>query len=192
MNKINYIELSSKIVCFGLVGAAVFIALKYMLGYLVPFIIAWGVAYIVYPIAKGVAYKTKISRKACSFILVLSFVITILSLVFLVGNRLLYEIQNLMYALNNNGDEIASYVQRFFDFFNSIGERLPVLNKLKNTELSNLIKENANKFVSNIWESLLTTLSSAVPNLAKNIVFSLPEVLLTGLITIISCFYFSD
>ena len=191
MNKIDYKELASKIFCIGALGIIIILSFKYALKYVLPFLIAWGVAYLVYPISQELSSKIKISRKVCSFVLVLSFIITILSLIFLLGNRLLYEIQNFMDTLNNNSDAISEYAQGFFDFINSIGERIPLLNKLNNTELSNLLKENVNKLVVNMWESLISALSSAIPNLAKNIVMALPDALLSGLITIISCFYFA-
>ena len=72
-----------------------------------------------------------------------------------------------------------------------IGERFPIANKIQNSELSILIKENINKFISTIWDSLLKSLGSAIPDLAAGIVMVLPNLLLSGLITVISCFYFA-
>ena len=45
--------------------------------------------------------------------------------------------------------------------------------------------------ISSVWDSLIKALGSAVPDLAAGIVTSLPSLLLSGLITIISCFYFA-
>ena len=191
MNKIDYKELASKMFCFAVLGLIVFIALKYALGYVLPFLLALGVGYIVYPLAKEVSRKTKISHKVCSFVLVFCFLIILFSIVFILGNKLLYEMQNLLKALNNNSEAIADYIAGAVDYFNSIGEKLPIINKLQNTELSELIKSNVNKLISSMWESFLSMLASSIPNMATGIVMSLPDLLLTVLISLISCFYFA-
>ena len=93
--------------------------------------------------------------------------------------------------MNNNEELIGEYIQGLIDDFTSISERIPIINKLQNSQLSTLIKENINTVVSSAWDSLLKSLGSAVPNLAAGLVTALPNLLLTGVITVISCFYFA-
>lgn len=191
MNKIDYKELASKIFCFATLGILILIAFKYLFGYLLPFLIAFGVGYIVHPLAMEVSVKTKISRKVCAFVLVFCFLTILFSLLFILGNKLLYEMQNLLKSLNSNSEAIAEYIERVIGYLNSIGEKLPIINKLQNTELSELLKGNVNKLISSIWESFLSTLGSAIPNIATGIVMSLPDLFLTVIISLISCFYFA-
>ena len=191
MNKIDYKELASKIFCFATLGILILIAFKYLFGYLLPFLIAFGVGYIVHPLAMEVSVKTKISRKVCAFVLVFCFLTILFSLLFILGNKLLYEMQNLLKSLNSNSEAIADYIERVIGYLNSIGEKLPIINKLQNTELSELLKGNVNKLISSIWESFLSTLGTAIPNIATGIVMSLPDLLLTVIISLISCFYFA-
>jgi sporulation integral membrane protein YtvI len=191
MNKIDYKELASKIFCFAALGILILIAFKYLFGYVLPFLIAFGVGYIVHPFAMEVSVKTKISRKVCAFVLVFCFLTILFSLLFILGNKLLYEMQNLLNSLNSNSEAIAEYIERVIGYLNSIGEKLPIINKLQNTELSELLKDNVNKLISSIWESFLSTLGTAIPNIATGIVMSLPDLLLTVLISLISCFYFA-
>ena len=164
---------------------------KYIFVSLVPFLIAWGIAYAVYPIALELSHKTKITRRACSFFLVLLLLIIVSLLLFLAVNRLVLELQNLMDYLINNGEEIAGYFESIFDFFNSLGERLPIINKLQDTELIANIVENINSVISNIWNTLLETLGTALPDIAGTVVSTLPNILLVSLVTIIACFYFA-
>lgn len=191
MKTIDYRELAYKIFCFGAMGILLIAFFKYALGYIFPFLFAWGIGYLVYPIAYKLSSRIKISRKLCSFVLVFSFLVIICGLLFFLGNRLLFEIQNLLNTISNNEQAISEYIQGVFDFISSIGERLPIANKLQNSELLLLIKENVNKLISSVWDSLIKALGSAVPDLAAGIVTSLPSLLLSGLITIISCFYFA-
>ena len=110
MEKIDYRELASKLFCFGIIGALIVLIYKYALRILAPFLIAWLIAYLVFPLAKDISKRIKISRKICSFVLVLSFFSIIVSVVFLIGNRVLYELQNLLYTLDRSSDKISVYL----------------------------------------------------------------------------------
>lgn len=191
MEKIDYKNLAAKLFClcvFVLIGILFF---KYLFSYTVPFLIAWGIGYMIYPLAVKINKKTKISRKICSIVLVFLLLIIFLSLVFLLGNRLLYEIQNFVDYLTENSDKIAAYFENAFTFINSIGERLPIISNLQNTGFADNLKDNINLFINNIWQSLLERLGSAVPDVARGIVVALPNILLVSLITVIACFYFA-
>ncbi len=191
MEKTDYKGLASKLFCwsiFALIGVLFF---KYLFSYTVPFLIAWGIAYSVYPLAKKLNSKTKISRKICSFVLVFILLVILSSFVFLIGNRILYEIQNLVEYLTDNSDKIAKYFEGIFEFFNSLSNKLPFLNNIQNTGIAESINNNLNTFLNNVWESMLERLGSAVPDVARGIVVALPNILLVSLITVIACFYFA-
>ena len=191
MEKIDYKGLAAKLFCFGVFAFIGFLFFKYLFSYTIPFVIAWGIAYFVYPIAQKMSKKSKISRKICSFVLVLFILIILLLLLFLIVNRILYEMQNMVAYLTDNSDSIAAYFEGVFDFLNSIGERIPILNKLQDTGFSENLSKNINAFLSHIWKSMLEKLGSAVPDIARGIVIALPNILLVSLITVIACFYFA-
>ncbi len=191
MEKTDYKGLAAKLFCFGIFALIILVFFKYLFSYTVPFLISWGIAYLVYPIADKLSAKTKISRKICSFFLVFLILLLMLSLIFLIGNRILYEMQNLVGYLTENSDKIAEYFENIFDFFNTLGEKLPILNQLQNTGFSESITGNINALINNVWKSLLERLGSAVPDVASAIVVALPNILLVSLITVVSCFYFA-
>lgn len=191
MEKTDYKQLACKIFCFGVFGAIAYILIKYALGYVLPFLLAWGIAYLIYPIAYELSSKIKLSRKLCSAFLLSMFILIIGSLLFLISNRLLYELQNLLDSLNNNSEKIASFIEDFFERLGNVGENIPFINKLQNTELVDSIKKNINTIISTVWGSLLSSLGSVVPDLAAGIVMILPNALFVGLITVIACFYFA-
>ena len=144
-----------------------------------------------FPLAKKISAQTKISRKFCSFVLVLIILIILLALVFLIGNRILFETQNLFEYLTENSDKIAQYFERVFQFFGSLTQNLPILNSLQNTGFAEDVNQNINALLDNVWQSILRRLGSTVPDVARSIVVALPNILLVSLITIIACFYFA-
>lgn len=191
MEKINYRTLASKLFCWIVLGVGGYLFIKYLFGYIIPFIIAWVVAYLIFPLARELSSKIRLSRKICSFLLTFLLLTVILLLVFLIGNRLVFEIQNLVIYLTDNSEKIAQYFEKIYNFIDSIGEKIPILNKFQNTGLVENISKNINMFIESIWKSALEKLGSAVPILAADIVKTLPNILLFSLITVISCFYFA-
>lgn len=191
MERIDYKDLASKLFCWSIFVLIGFLFFNYLFGYAIPFLLAWGIAYLIYPFACELSAKTKISRKACSFALILLLLLIILLLLFLTVNRLAFELQKLVEYMTNNSEKIANYFEEIFAFFASIGEKLPIINKLQDSDLIANITKNINSIFSSIWESLLEALGTAIPNLAASIVTTLPDVLFVSLITVISCFYFA-
>ncbi len=191
MIKINYRELASKLFCWGVAAVVGILFFRYLFKYAVPFLIAWGIAYLIYPLACKISGRTKISRKFCSFVLLLVLLIVILSLIFLLVNRLFYELQNLLEYLNDNSNVIAEYFQKAFDFVFTLGERLPIINRLGDAELVEAVTENINMFISGVWQNLINGLSSAVPDFATGVVTALPSIVLVSIVTLVACFYFA-
>ena len=191
MDKINYRELAFKLFCWGFIAILGFLFFKYLFGYTVPFLIAWCVASIIYPWANKLSARIKLSRKICSFLLVFLLLILILSLIFIVVNRLFYEMQNLLKYLTDNGEAIALQFKNLFDSIFSIGQKLPIINKLQDAELVKEITENINLFIEGVWKKLIGVLSSAVPDFAAGVVMALPNIALVSLVTVIACFYFA-
>lgn len=191
MEGIDYRNLTFKLFCWLVIGAGVILFVKYLFVIILPFLIAWGIAYIIYPYACELSAKIKVSRKFCSFVMVLILMTVILASLFLIGNRLLYEVQNLGDYLIENSEQIAGFFQRIYDYLESLGDRLPIINRLQNTVFVESITEYFNGFMENIWKNLLEEVSSVVPKLAANIVTALPNALFVSLITVIACFYFA-
>lgn len=189
--ELDYKSLAYKIFCWSFFALCGFLFFKYLFVYLFPFVISWAVGYAVYPIAIKMSKRTKISRRVCSFVIVFVILVLVLSVLFLICNRLVYEIQNLFDYLSENGDKIGEYVEKVFNFINGITNRIPILSDLQNTEIAEKIEGNINSIIESIWGSLLESLGSAVPDFAGHIVTALPNILFVSLLSVIASFYFA-
>ena len=186
MEKTDYKELASKIFCFGVLGIAMLLFAKYALVYFLPFIIAWGIAYLVRPMAKELRKRTKISFKVCSFFLVLLIVVAVFSILFLVISRVFYEIWGFLQLLVDNSEIIADYFGKFFDFFNSLSDRITALNQIQNSEILVTLKENIALLIKGIGTSLLERLASSIPSVLGDVAVALPNTLLFALIYLLN------
>ncbi|MCF0244289.1 MAG: AI-2E family transporter [Bacteroidaceae bacterium] len=64
-----------------LIVVAVIVLLNYLSNVLMPFFVAWALAYLMYPLVKFVQYKLKVRSRAASIILSLIFIVALIALV---------------------------------------------------------------------------------------------------------------
>lgn len=191
MEKIDYKELAARMICFLILGVLGIMFFKYLFAYFVPFIIAYAIALAIYPLARELSARIKVSRKICAGFLVFILLVIVMCLIFLTVNRLIYEMERLFSYLTENSDAIAEKVKGMIDSVNSFWEGMPIISGLQDTEIIESVVENINKVISSIWESLLSALGSAAPSLAGNIVTALPNAVFVSVVTVVACFYFA-
>ena len=96
------------------ITAILWLFFKYVLTLLLPFFIAWGIALAVQPIVKSIAAKTPMPRAfICVSVLILIFSILAL-LIFLIVDRLIFELLGLSNYLENNSTSIINFARTFF------------------------------------------------------------------------------
>lgn len=183
--------LAAKIFCISVFALLIFLFFKYVFVFLLPFFIAWGIALPIYPLAMKISKRTGIPRKICSFILLLVLLSVVILLLFLIGNRILFELQRLGEWLVENSETVVSYFENFFASVDSIGQRIPILNRLQHIGFVDDLIQNIDEMLTKIWDGLIEKLSSSVPDAAGRLVRTLPAAIFMTVITVISCFYFS-
>lgn len=170
------------IVLFG-ITAALWLFAKYLLGALLPFIIAWGAAFAVRPISEWLGRFTRMPRKLLRAALVL--IIILLSAIGLWFGlrRLFLELVNLVEYVNLNPDvfrELFSLVDGdgFSLFEERAGFGAEIVSRL-NEAIGIFISETLGGFVDSLVE------------LVGTIVRRLPGALLFVAVTVIASVYFA-
>ena len=191
MEKRDWKTLAAMLFCALFFLILIFLLFKYILAILIPFLIAWGIAMLQYPLAVRLSKKVRISRRACSFILTLLILGSVILILFWIGNRALFELQRLGEGLMANGDEIVAYFEELFSSFDSWAKELPILNGFENVGFIDKLLENADDLLTGIWNGFIESAAQAVPRIAGGIARSLPSVLLVTVVSVVSCFYFA-
>lgn len=191
MEKKDWKNIASILFCIVFFGALVFLFFRYVFVILLPFLIGWGIAAPIHPTALRISKRTGISKKVCSFILLLLIVLLAGFLLFRIGNRIVMELERAGEWLGNNSELVATRADEILSFLASLGERIPILNRLERTELLDGVIENINSLLTKIWEGIMESISRAIPEIAGRIARSLPSALLFLGVTVISCFYFA-
>ncbi len=167
-------DIAAYLIClaFCLTGIALF--LRYILGILLPFLVAWGLALLTRPIAARVARRTRIPQRILRLsILILLFFLLCLGLWF-GGGRLVKELQRLITRLT---EEDA--LSRITATLRALLSRLP------------FSADAIEKYAEGFLDNALSALAATLPALLGRLVSSVPRALVTAVITLIAAVYFT-
>lgn len=170
--------------------AAVYLFLKYALGIIVPFLIALIFAFITNRPSEWLSQKTRISKKLCSFFLLLLSLLGVSALLFFGINRLIYEGERLLSHLANDSAKLGSAIGDIFNRISSIGDKkIPLVENLMKIEAFREFWENIDSIVASVISDTVSSLTKALPNLIFSVFARLPGFLIFILVTLIASFY---
>lgn len=173
------IELYSQItICTAGALALSFIFFKYLLPLVLPFLIAWGIAFLTRPIAAKINSIVRIPVRVIRPILALVLFISIMGLASYLVIKLAGEAWQLLSGLGENtavSEVIRKVFESITDFF---GE----------SENARALEEYLIRASSSLITSLLSSIGTAVTSVAA----SVPGFIIFLLVTVISSVYFSS
>ena len=177
MNKDKLVHYAAvTVTVFGVIAGA-FLIFRYLFVPVLPFLIAWAVAFILRPAAIFISNKTKIPRKAVSVSLAILTVLVGIAAASGIAVWLLSEAWKLLSNISDN--------ERLFDLLSKLAD--PIGSLFGDGEEAARLEEHLGEAI----RSTLTALLSGLVNLLTAIVTRVPAVLFFVLVTVIASIYFS-
>ena len=188
----SWSERAGKIFCFLCLFGGIYLIIKYAVGIFLPFIIAWGLAILIKPLAEKVSVAMRLPRKLCSAFLTILLIGAVGGILYLAVNRLIYESERFFIRISEDSDLIGDAIGAFFDKVSSIGKgKSPILESLLKIEQFREFWENVDDVIANVITSAVSSITSSIPMALLGFIGKLPSFLIFLLITLISCFYFT-
>lgn len=176
------------VVCVAAGVAAVLFGLRYLLGALLPFLLAWVLALLLTPPAEALARRTGISRRVWAVLLLILTLCALLTALSLGISRGLRELENLLAELLERGSNTA--VDGEWDWFERLTAGIGWLRRADAGEKYKAFRDSFNDMVEEALSALAGSLSASLPALAGKLIASLPSVLLFVPVTVIAGFSF--
>ena len=179
-------KILKNILIAALILTGLFLFFNYLFVWFLPFIIAWAISFFIQPIVNFLHSVLRIPKKiAAVFVLLLIFAI-IGSLVFIIVDRLIYELTVLSRTFKIDSEAVTRYIDNFFIWIENILDKIPFLS-------SDDIVEQFRVQIYSMAETFLieigTFLASKVPAIITSIAVFLPSFLIFTIILIVSTFY---
>lgn len=142
--------------------------------------------------ATRAAKKLHISERFCIAFAVLLILSLIFVLTALALNRAIYELGGLLSRLGEkSSEEVGGMISDAQSFWSDLGSRIPLLRHLRESaELAGFF-EGLDSALGNAIGDLISQITSKLPAAAASVIKSMPALLLSLAVAIISSFYFA-
>ncbi len=172
----------------GVLGA-LYLLCQFALPALMPFLLACLLGVITRPLVLLFSERTKCSKRVSAVLVTLAALVLLGLLIFLLCNRLLTEVQNLLAFLARDSADPDGEVARLIAFFRGFWARLPFLSHLENIGfLKDIIGDPEEYLLGQLQQALSGAANSLAGGVAA-LLRRLPGVLFFLLVTLIACFY---
>lgn len=160
-----------------------YILLKYLLPIFLPFIISFFLVSLVRPLINKISSKTNASK-----FFVTIFIIFLAMTIFGVGIgfaliTIAEQIGDIFESLAQNLSQESNYVTSLFFFIEKIENKLPFVNSLTNESVYTLVTEMMSESIKNLSVRVTSAVAKAI--------ISLPQIMITLIVMILSLFYFA-
>lgn len=168
---------------FSLLATVLFVIIGWkLLGFFLPFVIGWFIAWIANPLVCWLEKHLKIVKKLGSAITIIAVLASVIALVYLAVSKIVHEVMNLI-------SDIPQLYRDIEAGFDNIANSLQGISKL----LPQGIKDGWSNIAAN-FENLIGewigTLSEPTVEVAGNVAKSIPSIMIAVIITILSAYFF--
>ncbi len=192
---VDYPLLAAKLICLLGLLCLLWLIFKYVLVVFLPFLLAWGLAFLVHPVAARLSARLHLPRKLCAAVLMTLLLLVLVFLTMLGINRLIFESEKLLSFLAEDsahiGETVASFFEKLASFGNGAdGHKIPLFENLMKIEALRDFWENIDSIIAGALSDAVKTLTRGIPSLIVAFLGRLPSFLLFLLVMLLSCFYF--
>lgn len=161
-------------------GVFLFVFFKYLLGLLLPFIVAFGVSLCIRPLAEKLHNRTGIPKKLLCLVLVLVILAFLGLIMFLLIDKLIFELREIFSYATQNAD---GWILQTVEYINKLSDKFPFLDTFAD-------EDELKRVLSDFAETMLTKFTQSVPSALSRLIILLPKLLFVSLILIMASYYF--
>ncbi len=177
------------VILYVLLGAAAAIfAWKYLFIVLIPFLIAWILAYFLQRPIAFLKDKCRIPKKLSAIVLIFLFISIVSGLLILVFDKLFRELSSLYDFAKANTTVIADSITNTFDKVEKAVDKLPLAKFFNVDDLGDKLRQTLSEALFN----LASTSVEKIPSFLSSIISLVPNLLIFIIILIFSAFYLTS
>lgn len=183
--KINFERVSA--ICFVALcaGFGLFLGARYLLPAVLPFALAWAVAFAVRPLACALHKRLRLPQKLASVFLVLLFLGLFFFVVYLLFYRMTAELKALLFRLKEEPQILENFITKINDFFKNLRSFIPVLSTSGETE------HTLEVYLSDVFGKAVSALLEEMPALLGSALLGVPGVFIFVLVAVVASIYFA-
>ena len=162
-----------------------YVILKYALGIILPFAISFLTVMLLRPVIDKMSRHTRVPKSIISlFVIGITLCVSVYLLI-LASSALLDQIGVIISKISEHLSKENNYISISLDFLNSLGEKFPFLknNLSDNTSVYSIALDMA--------KNTINMISARLTQAIGRFIASMPEIVVTAIVILLSLFYFS-
>ncbi len=188
--RIDWQRLSSVGICITLGALFLFLLGKYLIAVLLPFFIAWIMAFFTNCLSTTVSQRLRLPKKLCSAAILLLLFLIIGLLLYLGVTRFFSEIEKFLGNLTKDS-ALSQSLSEFGERLSQIGDHIPLVNHLVVRDDGQKIGSRLDDMITSFLKGFASDLGTAITSFATGVIRTLPSIVLFIVISIIASFYFA-
>lgn len=162
-----------------------YVILKYALGIILPFAISFLTVMLLRPIIDKMSRHTRVPKSIISLFVIGITLFVSVYLLILASSALLDQIGVIISKISEHLSKENNYISISLDFLNSLGEKFPFLknNLSDNTSVYSIALDMA--------KNTINMISARLTQAIGRFIASMPEIVVTAVVILLSLFYFS-
>ncbi len=182
---------AGRLVCAAIVLGGVYIVLKYALGLVIPFLVAWAIGASVNFFAKKSSKRLRGSAKAWRVFFVASFWGFALLLLTAIIRKVSNEAMDFFAYISEDGDKIAASLRDIVESVAALPSRIPFIKNLMNGEGSGNLGDSVNGAVKSAISAVAKKGSELLAIGIGKLLVGTPKALISLAVCVISSVYLS-
>lgn len=172
-------------------GILVWGFLRYGLGIILPFLLAWLLSVLLSPLSEGVGKALRLPRRVSAGIVTLAAIILLSVLLTVSVNRILKELGTLFRFLSDHPETVEEALSSFLSLLSDLTERMPLLSAIGNSDAVGDLFGDVEGMLRELFRDTVASLTASIPEVLLKTVKAIPSVLLFCAAFLVSAFYFA-
>ena len=162
-----------------------YLFLKYAIGIILPFLVSFAIVVLSRPLVDKISKHTSVPKSVISLFVIGFCLFLFIYLLIIASGAILEQIGNIIEIVSTHLSNEDNYISRILSFVEVIFEKFPFLKSdvAENTSLYSVALDMA--------KNALNTFSSSITRALGGFIASMPEIVVTAIVILLSLFYFS-
>ncbi|MBE6596276.1 MAG: sporulation integral membrane protein YtvI [Ruminococcaceae bacterium] len=191
MERRGYGDLAARLFCIICGILLLWFVFEYALGIILPFFFALCVGVPIYRASGVISKRIGLHRRLCALLLLVSVIFAVGAVIYLALNRLFREIEELVIWAREDSGGVSEMVGVVFGYVEDISSKIPFIKEIEEIGGVENFGESINNALGGVFNRFVDMLTTNLPLWAVNVIKNTPKVIITLLVSVISCFYFA-
>ncbi|MBO5512505.1 MAG: sporulation integral membrane protein YtvI [Clostridia bacterium] len=184
-------RLAAVLFCTAVGALALWLAFRYALGILLPFLLAWLLSRVVKPLTERLCRRAPIPRGLCAAGLVILTVGGAAGLAIAGVRRGVGELTRLVSELAADTEGLAGAVESVLSKLESVSSHIPFLRRFEDAPFYADLCASVDSLVESGVAKLTETVTARLPGAAMTVAGLVPSVFIFLTVTLLACYYFT-